>query len=142
LPKCFKFPGSLNGSINIVGNHVERQWYCKWWDKFPRRDEVIEGVNRMAQAPRAQNVPLPSIISPKPINAPAAKALPATSPASSSSSLTKKERKKALYQQMMALEDEDSDEEDSASSAPIFDPQRNLFGNSGFGDEVPGLEDL
>jgi hypothetical protein len=140
--KMFQISWIIKWQYNIVGNHVERQWYCKWWDKFPRRDEVIEGVNRMAQAPRARNVPLPSTISPKPINAPAAKALPATSPASSSTSLTKKERKKALYQQMMALEDEDSDEEDSASSAPIFDPQRNLFGNSGFGDEIPGLEDL
>jgi hypothetical protein len=140
--KMFQISWIIKWQYNIVGNHVERQWYCKWWDKFPRRDEVIEGVNRMAQAPRAQNVPLPSTISPKPISAPATKALPATSPASSSTSLTKKERKKALYQQMMALEDEDSDEEDSASSAPIYNPQRNLFGNSGFGDEVPGLEDL
>jgi hypothetical protein len=140
--KMFQISWIIKWQYNIVGNHVERQWYCKWWDKFPRRDEVIEGVNRMAQAPRAQNVPLPSTISPKPISAPATKALPAVSPASSSTSLTKKERKKALYKQMMALEDEDSDEEDSASSAPIYDPQRNLFGNSGFGDEVPGLEDL
>jgi hypothetical protein len=46
---------------------------------------------------------------------------------------------------MIALEkEEDSDEEDSASSAPIYDPQRDFFGNSGFGlnDDVPGLEDL
>jgi hypothetical protein len=69
--------------------------------------------------------------------------LTATSPASSSTSLSKKERKKALLQQMIALEkEEDSDEEDSASSAPIYDPQRDFFGNSGFGDDVPGLEDL
>jgi hypothetical protein len=36
------------------------------------------------------------------------------------------------------------DEEDSASSAPIYDPQRDFFGNSGFclNDDVPGLEDL
>jgi hypothetical protein len=32
--------------------------------------------------------------------------------------------------------------EDSASFAPIYDPQRDFFGNSGFGDDVPGLEDL
>jgi hypothetical protein len=65
---------------------------------------------------------------PKPISIPPTKALPATSPASSSTSLSKKERKKALLQQMIALEkEEDSDEEDSASSAPIYDPQRDLL---------------
>jgi hypothetical protein len=88
---------------------------------------------------------LPSTISPKPISNAPTKALTATSPASSSTSLSKKERKKALLQAMIALEkEEDSDEEDSASSAPIYDPQRDFFGNSGFGsnDDVPGLEDL
>jgi hypothetical protein len=106
---------------------------------------IIEEVRRMAQALIAQNVPLSSTISSKPISNSPTKALPATSPASSSTSLSKKERKKDLLQQMIALEkEEDSDEEDFASSAPIYDPQRNFFGNSDFGsnDDVPGLEDL
>jgi hypothetical protein len=141
--KMFKLSWILKWQYVIVGNRVERHWYCKWWDKFPHMNSIIEKVRRMAQAPKAQNVPLPSIISPKPIGDTPTKALTATSPASSSTSLSKKERKKALLQQMIALEkEEDSDEEDSASSAPIYDPQRDFFGNSGFGDEVPGLEDL
>jgi hypothetical protein len=141
--KMFKISWILKWQYVIVGNRVERHWFCKWWDKFPHMNSIIEEVRRMAQAPKAQNVPLPSTISPKPIGNTPTKALTATSPASSSTSLSKKERKKALLQQMIALEkEEDSDEEDSASSAPIYDPQRDFFGNSGFGDDVPGLEDL
>jgi hypothetical protein len=141
--KMFKISWILKWQYVIVGNRVERHWFCKWWDKFPQMNFIIEEVRRMAQAPKAQNVPLPSTIAPKPIGNAPTKALPASSSASSSTSLSKKERKKALLQQMIALEkEEDSDEEDSASSAPIYDPQRDFFGNSGFGDDVPGLEDL
>jgi hypothetical protein len=43
---------------------------------------------------------------------------------------------------MIALKKEDSDEEDSASSAPIYDPQRDFFENSGFCEDVLGLENL
>jgi hypothetical protein len=40
--------------------------------------------------------------------------------------------------------DNDDDTASEASSAPVFDPQRNYFGNSGFDspDNVLGLEDL
>jgi hypothetical protein len=143
--KMFKISWIIKWQYVIVGNHVERYWFCKWWDKFPHMNFIIEEVRCMAQAPIAQNVPLSSTISSKPISNSPTKALPATSPTSSSTSLSKKERKKDLLQQMIALEkEEDSDEEDSASSALIYDPQRNFFGNYGFGsnDDVPGLEDL
>jgi hypothetical protein len=142
--KMFKISWIIKWQYVIVENRVERHWFCKWWDKFPI-DPIIEEVGRMAQAPKAQNVPLPSTISPKLIGNTPNKALTATSPASSSTSMSKKERKKALLNVMIALEkEEDSDEEDSASSAPIYDPQRDFFGNSGFGsnDDVLGLEDL
>jgi hypothetical protein len=140
----FKISWIIKWQYVIVGNCVERHWFCKWWDKFPI-DPIIEEVGRMAQAPKAQNVPLPSTISSKLIGNTPNKALTATSLASSSNSMSKKERKKALLNAMIALEkEEDSDEEDSGSSAPIYDPQRDFFGNSGFGfnDDVPGLEDL
>jgi hypothetical protein len=100
----------------------------------------------MVQAPKAQNVPLPTAISPKLIgNTPNDALTPAVSPASSSTSMSKKGKKKALLKAMIELQnEEDSEEEDSASSAPIYDHQRDYFGNFGFGshDDVPGLEDL
>jgi hypothetical protein len=95
---------------------------------------------------------LPSIVSPKlitpgDIGNSLNKALPAAnvSPASSSASMTKKEKKKALLKAMIdSYNEEDSDEDDTTSSAPIYDPQKDYFGNSGSGspDDVPGLEDL
>jgi hypothetical protein len=141
----FKISWIIKWQYVIVGNRVERHWFIKWWDKF-NTAPIIEDVRQMAQAPKAQNVPLPSIISPKLIGNTPNKALTATvSPVSSSNSMLKKERKKALLKAMIELQnEEDSEEEDSASSAPIYDPQRDFFGNSGFGsnDDVPGLEDL
>jgi hypothetical protein len=108
-----------------VGNRVERHWFIKWWDKF-NIAPIIEDVRRMAQALKAQNVPLPFTISPKLIGNTPNKALTTNaSPASFSTSMSKKERKKALLKAMIELQnEEDSEEEDSTSSAPIYNPQR------------------
>jgi hypothetical protein len=66
------------------------------------------------------------------------------SPYKSSSPGTSSLEPKPEFPKKSLCNEEDSEEEDSASSAPIYDPQRDFFGNSGFGsnDDVPGLEDL
>jgi hypothetical protein len=70
----------------------------------------------------------------------------AVSPTSSSSFMTKKEKKKALLKAMLDSfnETDDDDTASEASSASVFDPQRNYFGNSSFEspDNIPRLEDL
>jgi hypothetical protein len=69
----------------------------------------------------------------------------AVSPTSSSTSMTKKEKKKALLKAMIeSYKEDDSFDEDTASSfsANVPDPRKDYFRNSGFGDDIPGLEDL
>jgi hypothetical protein len=113
----------------------------------------------MIQAPKAHNLPLPSIISPKLLTPnyvcqPQIEAAPSNvSPTGSSSSSKKqsfKEKKKKALMKAMALldslsaSDGDDEEDCSKASSDVPDPQRNLFGNSGFDtqDYVLGIEDL
>jgi hypothetical protein len=156
--KQFKLPWILRWQYVIVGDFVEGHWYVKWWDKFDF-NPIVQKVKLMIQAPKAQNLPLPSIISPKlltpnDVSQPQIDAAPSNvSLAGSSSSKkqsSKEKKKKALMKAMALLDslsgsDGDDDEDDgSEASSDIPDPQRNLFGNSGFNtqDYVPGLEDL
>jgi hypothetical protein len=62
--KQFKFPWILRWQFVIVGDNMERHWYIKRWDKF-NFDPIIQKLKLMIQASKAQNLPLPSIISPK-----------------------------------------------------------------------------
>jgi hypothetical protein len=105
----------------------------------------------MIQAPRAQSLPVPSMVSPKlatpgDIGQAPNKALPEFSSPESSSSMTKKEKKKALLK--AALESlNDSDDEDDAASEASSTPQKPLpayFEDSqGYSQlNFPGLEDL
>ena len=59
--KQFKLPWILKWQYVIVGDNVERHWFVKWWDRY-NIDPVIQKVKLMIQAPKAQNLPLPSII--------------------------------------------------------------------------------
>jgi hypothetical protein len=100
----------------------------------------------MIQAPKIQNLPLPSIICPKLITPDAIcqskKDVASTNASHAASSSSKKQfskskKKKALLKAMALLDSlsvSSGDDEDGseASSDAIPDPQRNLFGNSGF----------
>jgi hypothetical protein len=109
----------------------------------------------MIQAPNAQNLPLPSIVSPKLITSDDIGLsknpllhLPQRS------NLPRVKRKKALLHAMALLDslsgsdndndDDDDDDASEASSVSAYDPQRNYFGNSSFDSQeyVPGIEDL
>jgi hypothetical protein len=159
--KQYRLPWILKWQYVIVGDNLERHWYIKWCDKF-FVDPIIRRVKQMIQAPNAQNLPLPSIVSPKLItpdnigNTPN-KVMPAKeSPVTSSSSKkqsSKSKKKKALLRAMALLyslsgsdgdNDDDDDDAYEASSVAAYDPQRNYFGNSGFDSQeyVPGIEDL
>jgi hypothetical protein len=149
--KMYRLPWIIKWQYVIVGDRLERHWYVKWWDKFAV-DIIISKVKLLIQAPRAQSVPLPSIVPPKlltpeDIGKTPNKALSAVaaSPTSSSASMTKKEKKKALLKAMIeSYKEDDSFDEDTTSSfsANVPDPQKDYFRNSGFGDDIPGLEDL
>jgi hypothetical protein len=152
--------------MSIVGDKLKRHWYIKWWDKF-RFDDIVENVKEFCRAPKALNLPttqsLPSNTTQKlPANAPPALLTPdaflppvkqESPPASSSSSKKKtsfsKKKKKALMKAFLESFEigSDEDEEESASDAssePIINPQRDLFGNSGFDSQehFPGIDDL
>ena len=94
--KQYRLPWIVKWQYVIVGNHLERHWYVKWWDKFAV-DPIISRVKQMIQAPKAQNVPLPPIvpklITPDDIGQSSNKVLPAANSPTSSSSMTKKEKK-------------------------------------------------
>jgi hypothetical protein len=62
--KMYRLPWIIKWQYVIVGNRLERHWYVKWWDKFVV-DIIIGKVKLLIQAPRAQSVPLPSIVPPK-----------------------------------------------------------------------------
>jgi hypothetical protein len=130
----------------------------KWWDKFSI-DPIIKRVKQMIQAPKAQNLPLPSIVSTKLITPddigktsdkvmPVKESLAASSSSKKQSSKSKK--KKALLRAMALLDsfsasDGDNDDVSSeSSSVGAYDPQIDYFGNSGFDSQgyVPGIEDL
>jgi hypothetical protein len=152
--KKYKVPRILKWQYVIVGDKLERHWYIKWWDKF-RFDDIVENVKEFCRAPKALDLPttqnLPSNPAQKlPTNAPPALLTPDAflppvkqeSPLTSSSSSKKKtslskKKKKALMKAFLESFEigSDEDEEESASDAssePIIDPQRDLFGNSGF----------
>jgi hypothetical protein len=102
--KQYKLPWIVKWQYVIVGNHLERHWYVKWWDKFDV-DPIISKIKQRIQAPKAQNLPLPSIVPPKlitpsDIGQTPNKVLPTAtiSPTSSSSSMTKKEKKKGFVE--------------------------------------------
>ena len=48
----------------IVDDKLKRHWYVNWCDKFSI-DPIFKKVKLMIQAPKAHNLPLPSIVSPK-----------------------------------------------------------------------------
>ena len=155
--KKFKLPWILRWQYVIVEDKLERYWYVKWWDKFTI-DPIIQNVKVMIQAPKAQNLPLPSIISPKLLTLDAIcqstkDLVPSNvSPTASSSSkkLSSKSKKKKFLLKAMALLDSLSgssdDDEDGfeASFDAAFNSQRDLFGNLSFDSQefVPGIEDL
>jgi hypothetical protein len=114
------------------------QYVIEWWDKFSI-DPIIKKVKLMIQAPKAQNLPLPSIVSPKLITPEDIGKTPnkvtpyKDSPAASSSSKkqsSKSKKKKALVQAMTLLDslsasDGDDDNDDvcyKASSVAAYDP--------------------
>jgi hypothetical protein len=121
-------------------------------------------VDQLIQAPKAQNLPLPSIVSPKlitpdDIGKTPDKVTPTKDSPAASSSLkkqsSKSKKKKALLRAMALLDslsasdgDDDNDDNDDvsseASSVAAYDPQKDYFGNSGFDSQgyVPGIEDL
>jgi hypothetical protein len=105
--KQFRLPWILRWQYVIVEDKFERHWYVKWWDKFSI-DLIIKKVKLMIQAPKAQNLPLPFIVSPKlitpdNIGKTPNKVTPSKdSPAASSSSKkqsSKNKKKKALLQE-------------------------------------------
>ena len=113
----------------------------------------------MIQTPKAQNLPSPSIVSPKlvtsdDIGKTPNKVKPSNeSHAASSSSKkpsSKSKKKKALLQAMALLDslsgsdDDDADASSSGSFVAAYDPQRDYFGNLGFNSQgyVPGIKDL
>ena len=134
---------------------MERHWYVKWWDKF-NFNPINQKVKLLIQAPKAQNLPLPSIIPPKlltpnDVSQPQIEAAPSNvSPADSFSSKqqsSKEKKKKALIKAMALLDSlsgSDDDDDSKTSSSVVPDPQRQLFDNSGFEtqDYIPGLEDF
>jgi hypothetical protein len=62
--KMYRLSWIIKWQYVIVGDRLERHWFIKWWDKFAV-DIIINKVKLLIQAPRAQSVPLPSIVSPK-----------------------------------------------------------------------------
>jgi hypothetical protein len=143
--KQFKLPWILRWQYVIVGDVVERHWYVKWWDKF-NFDPIIQKVKLTIQAPKAQNLPLPLVISPKlitpnDVSQPQIDAAPSnvslTGSSSSKKQSSKEKKKKALTKVMALLDslsasDGDDEEVGSETSSDVLDPQRNLFGNSRF----------
>ena len=154
--KQFKLPWILRWQYVIVGNFVERHWYVKWWDKF-NFNPIIQKVKLMIQAPKAHNLPLLSIISPKLLTPndvcqPQIEATPSNVSlidSSSSKQQSSKEKKKKALMKAMALLDslsgsDDDDDDSETSSSAVPNPQRQLFDNSRFEtqDYIPGLEDF
>ena len=140
--KQFKLPWILKWQY-VVGDNVERHWFVKWWDRY-NIDPVIQKVKLMIQAPKAQNLPLPSIIpqkllTPNDVSQPYMNAAPNVSTANSSSSKkqsSKEKKKKALLKAMALLDSlngsDGDDDDDSNASSTVPNPQRQLFGNLGF----------
>jgi hypothetical protein len=133
--KQFRLPWILRWQYVIVEDKFECHWYVKWWDKFSI-DPIIKKVKLMVQA---QNLPLPSIVSPKLITPDNIGKTPnkvtpyKDSPVASSSSKKqsfKSKKKKALLQAMALLDslsasDGDDDNDDmcsEASSVAAYDP--------------------
>ena len=91
---------------------MERHWYIKWWDRFDA-NPIIQKVKFMIQALKAQNLPLPSMISsklltPNDVSQPQNNVTPSNvSPNDSSSSkeqVSKEKKKKALMKAMALLD--------------------------------------
>jgi hypothetical protein len=133
--KQYRLPWILQWQYVIVGDNLERHWYVKWWDKFSF-EPIIKRVKQLIQAPNAQNLPLPSIVSPKLITSDIGKTpdkvmpdieSPTTSSPSKKHSSKNKKKKKALLRAMLdslsASDDDDNDDAFSeASSIAAFDP--------------------
>jgi hypothetical protein len=111
----------------------------------------------LAYAPKTQNLPFnaplmlltPDAFLPVKEASPASKVSPPTSSSSKKKSSLNKKKKKALMKVFwdsleVGFDDEEEEYDASYKATPVVNPQRELFGNSGFDTQeyFPGIEDL